>query len=176
MRFCDRSLIITDIETTGLNHRENEIIEIGALKVHQQTLQVLDEFERKTIFLKPELFTESAKRVNGYKKEDWENAIYLPEAIINYSDFGKDGIFVAHNVTFDWSFIEEAFYKFSIDNKLDYHRIDLPSIIWAISEPMDRFSLDAVCEKLGIPKEEKPHKAINGAKQILKVLRKLKGI
>ena len=43
----------------------------------------------------------------------------------------KRRYFCAHNATFDWGFMNEAFRKTGIKDEMDYHRLDILSIAWA---------------------------------------------
>jgi|GEM_PF-6733439 DNA polymerase III alpha subunit (gram-positive type) len=58
-------LIITDIETGGLDFRIHDIIEIGALKVDSVTLNEIDIFEQRIRPKRP--MTKEAMDINGYK-------------------------------------------------------------------------------------------------------------
>jgi DNA polymerase III alpha subunit (gram-positive type) len=48
-------------------------------------------------------------RLNGYNAIDWQNSKSLKEAMEIYSHKTAGAFFCSHNVTFDWSFINEAF-------------------------------------------------------------------
>ena len=170
-----RSIAITDIETTGLNPKLHEILEIGLLVIDQQSFQVIDTLNFK---IKPEHIEAASQEslaVNGYKESDWKDAITLNEAMRVYSDKTKKAIFCSHNVTFDWSFINEAFSQTGVANQMDYHRLDLLTIAWtALANKSVRFfNLNRLASYLGIPEEPTPHRAINGARTAYEVFKKL---
>ncbi|TSA56819.1 3'-5' exonuclease [bacterium] len=171
----ERSIAITDVETTGLDFAIQEIVEIGLVVINQQTLEILDTLDIK---VKPEHIKtadEFALKLNGYNKTDWENAVTLKEAMSLYGDKTKGAIFCAHNVTFDWSFIFEAFRKTGIKNQMDHHRIDLFTMIWMKLRNLDfeKFNLNVVAKHLGIPEEPMPHRAINGTMTAYEIYKKL---
>jgi len=170
-----RPIAITDVETTGLDPTIQEIVEIGLVVIDQQTLEILDTLDIKVKPEHIETADEFALKLNGYNKTDWKNAITLKEAMSIYGEKTKDAIFCAHNVTFDWSFIFEAFRKTGIKNQMDHHRIDLFTMIWMKLRNLDfeKFSLNEVAKHLGIPEEPMPHRAINGTMTAYEIYKKL---
>lgn len=176
MELLQKPLAITDVETTGLDAQTHEIVEIGLIVVNQQTLKIIDEFEAKVKPAHIETATQYALQLNGYNDKDWTNALNLSPAMAIYAQKTKDAIFLAHNITFDWSFIFEAFRKTGVENLMDYHRLDLFTLAWAkISKlpGLSRFNLDELCKYFGVPKEPLPHRAINGVRNELEVLKRL---
>jgi len=176
MEFLQRPLAITDVETTGLDFKIHEIIELGLLVVNQKTLEVVDEFETKIKPANIETAEPKALQLNGYNEQDWVNALDLGYVMGVYSKKTREAIFLAHNVTFDWSFIFEAFRKTNAANLMDYHRVDLFTCAWAKASRLPglkKFNLDELCKYFGIPPEPVPHRAINGVRNELKVLKKL---
>jgi DNA polymerase III alpha subunit (gram-positive type) len=162
------------IETTGDIPAFHEIIEMGLVLCHPETLEVLDTLDIK---IKPSRIENALPKAldrNGYKEENWVDAVDLKEAMQIYSNKTKDAVFYAYNVTFDWGFINEAFRQTGVDNKMDYHRFDIMSMVFAkYKKEMNGVSLNDASAIFGIPGEAFPHNALNGAKQALKVLKKL---
>lgn len=92
-----------DIETTGLDYRADQIIEIAALKTDGErllsvfhTLVKLGEFYELT----PEI-----SELTGIKQEDLANGMDESETTERFMRFAGDSIIVAHNAPFDLSFI-----------------------------------------------------------------------
>lgn len=177
MGFKERPLAIVDIETSGDDELKHEILEIGLLIVRQKDLEVIDS---GNWLIKPHHIENAIPAVlirNGYKEDDWKDAKELFQVMPLFSEKTKYAIFTAFNVTFDWSFINNAFRITGVPNLMDYHRLDILTLAWAkIGDNLESLSLKAVCKFLEIPPEPEPHRAINGAENALKVLRKLKGI
>ena len=74
------NLAFIDIETTGLDVIDHEIIEIGCV-LTTPNLKVIEEFELK---IKPEhleIADPTAMKINHYKEELWIDAIGLPGKI-----------------------------------------------------------------------------------------------
>ena len=167
-------IVVTDIETTGLDPTFHEIIDIGAVIVDPETLKNGDSI---TIRVAPEhvaRLSESARIVNGYNAEAWQHAISLKEALEEYSRFAAGCMFCAHNVTFDWGFIDEGFRKTKVLNKLDYHRLDLHTMAWMkLRNKLDHFNLKHVAAYFNLEPEPEPHVGLAGASLECDVLRRL---
>ena len=162
MNFSERPIIITDVETTGLNPRLHETIEIGAVKVDHNLLE-LDRFDVKVKPYFIERAEAKALEINGYNARDWEYALEPWNATTLFSKFARDGILCAWNITFEYGFLEELFRTTQVFNSMDYHRIDIPSIAWAKFPGLDKIGLDAIGARFGLAPEVKPHRGINGA-------------
>ncbi len=171
----ERPIAITDVETTGLDFAIQEIIEIGLVVINQQSLEILDTLDIKVKPEHIETADEFALKLNGYNETDWKNAITLKEAMSLYGEKTKGAIFCAHNVTFDWSFVFEAFKKTGIKNQMDHHRVDLFTMIWMKlrNSSCEKFSLNEAAKRLGVPEEPMPHRAINGTMTAYKIYKKL---
>ena len=171
----ERPIAITDVETTGLDFAIQEIIEIGLVVINQKTLEILDTLDVKVNPEHIETANEFALNLNGYNETNWKNAITLKEAMSIYGEKTKDAIFCAHNMTFDWSFIFEAFRKTGVKNQMDHHRIDLFTMIWMKlrNSNCEKFSLNEAAKRLGVPEEPMPHRGINGAMTAYEIYKKL---
>lgn len=176
--FSSRPIAITDLETTGVDPRYHEIIEIGLLVVEQHSLQIVDTLDVKVRPQHIETASETALLLNGYNEAHWKNAWDLREAVSLYGKKTSDAIFCSHNVTFDWSFMHEAFRMTEIENRLDYHRLDLFTMAWASLWKLDlqTFNLNNIAAYLGVEEEPIPHRAINGARTAYEVFRRLLSI
>ena len=105
-----------DLETTGLDNKKDEIIEIGAVKFTVETKngkvvpKLLSEFET---FVKPNmLIPAEASNVNHIYDKDVENAPPVGECLKGFTAFcGQGSILLAHNANFDASFLRVAYAK-----------------------------------------------------------------
>lgn len=173
--FLDRPLLFTDFETSGIDRVEHEIVEMGLVRADQRTLRILDTWETK---VRPEhIETASAKalEINGYDEAAWRDAPALAEAIGAYAQYAVGGVLAAHNITFEWRFLDEAFRKTGVRDTLDYHRVCLFSIAWEKlrDSGLTEFNLDKVAKHLGLPEEPVPHRALTGAMQCYEVYKLL---
>lgn len=165
---------MTDLETSGDIFGVHEILEIGLVVFDQNTFEIIDTLDIKTKPTNIKNAVPAALERNGYKDENWQEAIPLKEAIEQYADKTKNTIFCAYNATFDWGFVNDAFRKTGVQNKMDYHRLDLLSIAWENGlKESDRWSLKTACEMFGVPSEPDPHTALNGAMTAYELFKKL---
>lgn len=177
-----RNLAFIDLETTGLDPEKHEIIEIGGIivkQIHhengQSELEVLEEFVMK---VKPEHIETADPEsllVNGYKADEWIFAIDLPQAMKVLAEKTEGDILVAQNVAFDWLFLEKAFAKTGVTNKMDFHRLDLLSMAYTKlyhDDKAKRFSLRALAEYYGV-KNEKAHSALSDIRATYEIYRKI---
>ena len=97
-----KSYIAFDVETTGLNPLENEIIEIGALKVRGgRVAERFMEFIRPSAPLAPAI-----TNLTGITDEMLSGARPRCRVISDFLDFCEDDVLIGHNVIFDYSFMK----------------------------------------------------------------------
>ena len=168
------NLAFIDIETTGLNLLEHEIIEIGCV-LTTPALKMIKEFELK---IKPEHIENAdpvALKINHYNPALWKSAYSLEKAMKILSKKAKDCIMVGHNVAFDFVFLEYAFNKIQITNTMHYHKLDTISVAWAKlhnDKDFEHFSLREMCLRFGI-KNECAHTALSDARATFELYKKL---
>lgn len=168
-------IAITDVETSGLYADKHEIVEIGLVVFDDQTFEILDTMDVKVKPEHPEDFDPKALQVNGYNEEDWKDSIPLPDAMKVFIEKTEGCMFCAHNMIFDFGFIEQALKKSGLENKFDKHRIDIFTLAWSKipHNKMTKWSLKTICEYLQIPPEPAVHRGINGAMVEYEVYKKL---
>ena len=97
----DETLVVFDIETTGLSAMNCKITEIGAVKVKDG--KVLDRFNT---FVDPEVpIPAEIVKLTGITDEMVADAPKYPDAIRAFMEFTGDALLVAHNANFDVGFI-----------------------------------------------------------------------
>jgi len=173
--FNQAPLAFTDLETTGDVFTKHEILEIGLVVADQKTLEIIGELNVKIKPLHPEIFVPAAIAKNGYRPEDWKEAILLKEAIEQYAIKTGGTIFFAFNATFDWGFINQAFEQTGVKDRMDYHRFDVMSMAYLKlkDKGIEKWRLSTIAKYFGIPEEPMPHQAINGAHIVFEVYKKL---
>ena len=168
------NLAFVDIETTGINVIEHEIIEIGCV-ITAPRLKVIEKFELKIKAKHIENANPVALKINHYNKKDWQDAISLEEAIQIFSKKVKDCIMVGQNVSFDFAFLEYAFIKNKMKNNMHYNKLDTISIAWAKlhkKPSVTHFSLREMCKHFDI-ENKNPHSALSDAYATYELYKKL---
>ncbi len=167
-------LAIIDLETTHLDPRIGEIIELGCVRVDQESFDIIETFDFKIEPTHIHTADPEALKVNGYTEAKWEEAIPLLTALNSVSVSCPNHIFTAYNVTFDWSFLKKAYQGLHRADPFHYHRYDVLTLAAFMLPGLKSKSLKSVCETLGIPPEPEIHGALNGALCAYKVLKALK--
>ena len=100
----EEDIVMLDTETTGLSFRNNELIEIAAARISGR--QVVERFQT---FVHPTgpIPTEIV-RLTGIRDVDVTNAPVAEEAVAALAEFVGGQPVVAHNATFDRTFIESV--------------------------------------------------------------------
>lgn len=102
----DRTFIVIDIETTGLNSNPdygevNHIIEVGAVKIEQGKItEKFSSFCACPISLPDEIV-----KLTGISNEDLANAPSVKQVLFELNNFCKKSEIVGHNVSFDLGFL-----------------------------------------------------------------------
>ncbi len=155
MKFDDCTFTVFDIETTGLSVNFDKIIEIAAVKIKDNHI-----IDRYNVFVNPERpISELTTRLTSIKNADVACARKIDEVIVEFKEFFKDTIMVAHNAQFDMGFIYKTLKDFKIyDGPLP--TIDTLTIARAVySNDLKRFNLKAVSRYFKVNLEQH-HRAI----------------
>ena len=101
----DQIFCVVDIETSG-GINSGQIIEIGAIKT--RGTQELDRFES---FVYAPVVPENITELTGIHADDLVGAPPLASVLERFRLFLGDSVFVAHNVKFDYGFIDASLQK-----------------------------------------------------------------
>ena len=93
---------MVDIETTGFSPRSDEIIEIGAIKYSNG--EILERFN--SYIFAPQI-PPKITEITGIESCDLADAPPLRAVLRDFKIFLNDSIFMAHNLRFDFNFINE---------------------------------------------------------------------
>ena len=166
---------LTDIETLGLDPRESEIIEIATIIFDSRTLEVKEEWSSKIKPLYPENADPKAIECNGFTESEWESAPDIIPVLQEFVEKTKGCIFLAFNASFDAGFLEFNLKKYGFEWSMSYSKMCLMSMCFA-RIPHDKvwsWSLKTCATYLGVPREPKIHRALEGARCEFEVYKKL---
>ncbi len=180
--------IFLDTETNGLNSQIHRILEIAYKIVNLTDGTLLDQYQ--TIVSIPiELWEKSDQeslRINGF---DWNEVSQgrtprnvsqqIIDAFTRHGIRRKQAVFICQNPSFD-----RVFFSQLIDPDTQellswpYHWLDLASMYWALSMQQAKaskgplpwetgFSKDLIATQYKLPRESKPHRAMNGVEHLL---------
>lgn len=97
----DEDFIVFDLETMGLNSHEHEIIEIGAVKLHGDS--IVDRFSQLVNPKKP--IPKKIQELTNITQDMVDNQPSIEEVLPKFMEFVGDATMVAHNAAFDMGFI-----------------------------------------------------------------------
>lgn len=106
----NQSYVIVDVETTGGSAQWHRVTEIGAVKV--QGGQVVDEFQ--TLLNPGRPIPKNIIQLTGITNEMVADAPKFADVATKFLEFSEGSIFVAHNVRFDYGFIQREFQRLEI--------------------------------------------------------------
>lgn len=143
------TLIIFDLETTGLSPAHNEIIQIAAVRMRIGDWHVDAGFET---FVRPrQQVPEFITGLTGIGQAHVENAPSAAEALMSFSRFvGDESVLVAHNgLRFDMPFIRESCARHGLPVR-QASVIDSRAFSKKLWGGRGGHGLDAVIRRLGI--------------------------
>lgn len=155
-------IVSLDIETTGLDPKNDSIIEIGAVKFNGS--RVLDEFSTLINPRKP--INSFITNLTGITNAMVMNAPLLADVYPQLGTFIGDHPILGQNVGFDISFFQR-YGAFRTNPAIDTYEL---AAVLMPSAP--RYGLGSLCHQLGVILSE-AHRAINDARATMGVYNKL---
>ena len=150
------SFVVFDLETTGFSCVQNQIIEIGAVKVTDGKIT-----EKFSTFVNPKVpIPFRIEELTGINDEMVLSAPTIDTILPQFMEFCSDCIMVAHNASFDMSFIEENCRRLGI--ACEKTVVDTVAMARVLLPQLNRFKLDTVAKALGVSLENH-HRAVDDA-------------
>lgn len=162
-----KSYVVVDIETDGLNEYENSIIEIGAIKVENSNI-----YEFNHLIKIPKTLSKNIINLTGITQELINNEGKSMDIVLNeFLKFIGNLDIVGYNVDFDIRFINSELKKLGIE-KLKNNVYDLMKYVKNEKLFLDNYKLQTVLQAYGID-EKIPHRALLDSKIIYKLSTKV---
>jgi oligoribonuclease len=188
--------IFLDQETTGLDSYRHNVLEIALRVIDLATGEEVGSFE--SIVSQPHAVWEKrdlmAIEINGFCEEELQTGTKpekIGEEIIAL--FTKlqiqrsKAVFICANPSFDRPFFSQLIPAYTQERlNWPYHWLDLASMYWALfvkEQEANKRSLpeslllskDSIATSLSLPKEQKPHRAMQGVDHLLVCYRHIVG-
>ena len=156
--------VVLDTETTGLDPRQDRVIDIGAVRLDDD-LRVRDRF---TTLVDPgvpiPLFV---TRLTGIEDADVAGAPDIAEALTGLRSFAGDAVLVGHNAAFDREHLEAAARRAGTP-PLANEWFDTLEAALLLYPELDRHALPLLAEELEL--ETRAHRALPDAEATAEVL------
>ena len=150
------SFVVFDLETTGFSCVQNQIIEIGAVKVIDGKIT-----DRFSTFVNPKVpIPFRIEELTSINDEMVMSAPTIETILPQFMEFCEGCIMVAHNASFDMSFIEENCRRLGLPCEKTV--VDTVSMARVLLPQLNRFKLDTVAKALGVSLENH-HRAVDDA-------------
>ncbi|MDO4453406.1 MAG: PolC-type DNA polymerase III [Eubacteriales bacterium] len=152
----DGTFVVFDLETTGFSPVHNKIIEIGAVRVENGKIT-----DRFSTFVNPKVpipfRIEELTGINDAMVMDSDTIdVILPQ----FLKFCEGAVMVAHNASFDMSFILENCRRQKTESA--FTSIDTVALARVLLPQLNRYKLDTVAKTLQISLENH-HRAVDDA-------------
>ena len=162
----NNTYVVFDIETTGFSCVNNKIIEIGGVKVVNG--EIVDHFSE---FVNPQCpIPYEIVKLTSITDEQVMDADVIEEVLPRFLAFCEGAVLVAHNATFDMSFIEENARRQQLP--FDFTCIDTLGVSRALLTEQAKHTLDAVAKTLKVSLENH-HRAVDDAQATAEIFIKL---
>ncbi|MBC5628500.1 PolC-type DNA polymerase III [Clostridium sp. NSJ-6] len=159
----DDTYVVFDLETTGFSPKNDSIIEIGAVKIKNGV--IIDNFSE---FVNPRrAIPYKITELTGITEDMVRDAKSIHDVLPRFLEFIGDAVVVAHNASFDCSFIA----KNSNDLGLEFSPtvVDTVQVCRFLYPELKSVKLNLVAKYLGI-KLESHHRAVDDAKATADIL------
>ena len=159
--------IVLDLEMTGLSAKNDQILEIGAIKI--QNNQIVDKFEA---LVNPKCpIPERVTELTGITDEMAKKGLDRDETVAKLLDFIEDAVLVGHNVVFDYSFLKQ----WAVNHKrpLELKACDTLKLARVLLPPEQPKKLENLCTYFQIERNRE-HRAMDDAEETWQIFEKLK--
>lgn len=134
------NFVVFDIETTGLSFLHDRITEIGAVRIANG--KVTDKFQT---FVNPHMhIPEQITNLTGIRDDMVANAPDISEVLQDFKAFAKNDILIAHNASFDVSFMRQAAEENNV--AFPYAYLDTVAMSRYVNPELKRHKLDILAE------------------------------
>nr|WP_207742376.1 3'-5' exonuclease [Clostridium tepidum] len=121
----NENIVVFDVESTGINTTEDEIVQIAAIKINNKG-EVIESFQK---FLVPNKPVGDSYLVHGFSDEFLKkNGEDKNTVLKNFLEFIEDTVVIGHNVTFDITILNSELERLNLNKsnfKAYYDTLDI---------------------------------------------------
>ncbi|HUI92404.1 MAG TPA: helicase C-terminal domain-containing protein [Chitinivibrionales bacterium] len=150
--------VALDLETTGLDFKNDRIIEIGAVRFSSK-----GPGEEFSTFVNPGMpIPQHITRLTGIANENVAAAPSFKDIAPKLNEFIADAPICGHQVDFDINFLNEEFRRIALP-KVFVQQVDTALLSRIVDLELSRFTLGHVARAVGVPLEN-AHRALDDAR------------
>lgn len=170
----NRRYVVFDMETSGLDWKDDVVLSIGAIGVVNNAIEVGDYFQ---VYIKQDKYNPQSVALHGVMKEGRDEKVVEAEAMIQFLNFVKDATLVSHHINLDVEMINQALKRLDL-GRLKNPLMDTNALYqrWKDLPDDSQATLDELCEALKVRKSDRHTASANAyitAILFLKLKRKL---
>ncbi|MDD4210920.1 MAG: exonuclease domain-containing protein [Clostridia bacterium] len=140
----NNTIVVFDLETTGLNHEDCQIVEIGAVKIENGKIT-----KKFSTFVDPEAeIPLDATRIHGITDAMVMGAPKVDVALADFYKFCEGSTIVAYNIDFDYKFIN--YYGRKSGLNFNHPQKDALFMARQYIKGLKNYKLKTVTESMGI--------------------------
>ena len=143
-RLVGKDYVVFDLETTGLDYTNCEILEIGAVKIRNG--KIIETFQTLCKPFRP--IPSDATGVNGITDEMVKDAPKFEEIVGDFYKFTRGSTLVAHNANFDTTFLDYHAVKYGY--KFDNMVLDTLEMSRRLVKGLKKYKLGVLAEYFNI--------------------------
>lgn len=138
--------VVIDVETSGLNPEEHEIIELGAILIHEHCIK--DQF---AVLVRPQnTVPTTIEEITGISNAMLqEQGVQLSKALQQFIDFTKELPLVSHNIDFDYGFLRKACSECNM-LMINNRRIDTLTLSRRLVKRVNDYKLKTLAEHFAV--------------------------
>lgn len=163
--------VAVDLETTGLDARQDKIIEIGAVLVKHG----VETASFQTLVNPHRQLSEKTKELTHLTDEMLSGAPELEPALLEFLEFscieGEPLPILGHQVMFDYSFLKRA--AVNLGQSFERNGMDTLKLCRRFLPPEEKKNLEAACAWFALPRET-AHRALSDARDAHRLFERLK--
>lgn len=169
--FSNGEMIVFDTETTGLDTRQDDIIQIAAVKIKQGKIAAVFE-----VYMDTEKDVTATEKVHKISKDYLtKHGVSNKEGLISFMDFcGENAVLVAHNMDYDYGILHHNLQRFCNVLLADYCEqiFDTIDIAKSVHTDFPSYKLEYLIEKLEA-EGVNSHNALDDVKATVSVIERL---
>ncbi len=158
-----QTYVVVDVETTGGRSADHRVTEIAAVKVRDG--KIIDRFQ--TLLNPQRTIPPNIVRLTGITPAMVAEAPYFSDMADDFETFMHGAIFVAHNVEFDYRFINSEYQR--IGRQFRYPKLCTCASMRKLYPGHSSYSLAALCRAFDIPLKQH-HRALCDAEAAAELL------